>query len=238
MKFKHLFKGLMALTVLGLQFCAQGQGEKKVLDAKSFSEALAKTPDALVLDVRTPEEFAGGHLGNAVNVDWNGDGFDSWSKKIDKEAKIFVYCLSGGRSGSAGAALRQSGFQHVAEMEGGLMKWKAAGLPLIGGGNGPRGMQMADYEKQLQAGNQVVLVDFFAPWCGPCKKMKPELEKLEKENAAALKVVRIDADQNPDLAKALKVDALPVVLIYKEGQMQKRLEGYQSPAQLKTACGL
>ena len=87
MKFKHLFKGLMALTVLGLQFCAQGQGEKKVLDAKSFSEALAKTPDALVLDVRTPEEFAGGHLGNAVNVDWNGDGFDSWSKKIDKEAR-------------------------------------------------------------------------------------------------------------------------------------------------------
>ena len=68
--------------------------------------------------------------------------------------------------------------------------------------------------------------------------MKPELEKLEKENAAALKVVRIDADQNPDLAKELKVDALPVVLIYKEGQLQKRLEGYQSPAQLKAACGL
>jgi thioredoxin 1 len=235
---KNLLKGLLAITVLGLQFCAQGQGGKKVLDAKSFSEALAKTPDALVLDVRTPEEFAGGHLNKAVNVDWNSGGFDAWSKKIDKEAKIFVYCLSGGRSGSAGAALRQAGFQHVSEMEGGIMKWKAAGLPLSGEGSGPRGIQKEEYEKQLHAGNQVVLVDFYAPWCGPCKKMKPELEKLEKENAAALKVVRIDADQNPDLSKELKVDALPVVLIYKEGQLQKRLEGYQSPAQLKAACGL
>ena len=233
-----LFHGLLAITVFGLQFCAQGQGGKKVLDVKTFSEELNKTPDALVLDVRTPEEFAGGHLDKAVNVDWNGGGFDAWMKKIDKEANIFVYCLSGGRSGSAGAALRQAGFKHVTEMEGGMMKWKAAGLPVSGGGSGNRGMQMADYESQLKAETKTVLVDFYAPWCGPCKKMKPELEKLEKEHASSLKVLRIDADQNPDLAQQLKVDALPVVLIYKAGQLQKRLEGYQSPAQLKAACGI
>jgi thioredoxin 1 len=68
--------------------------------------------------------------------------------------------------------------------------------------------------------------------------MKPELEQLEKDHASALKVMRIDADQNPDLAGTLKVEALPVVLIYKGGQLQKRLDGYQSPAQLKGACGL
>ena len=235
---KFLFHGLLAITVFGLQFCAQGQGEKKVLDAKTFSEAMSKTPDALVLDVRTPDEFAGGHLDKAVNVDWNGGGFDAWMKKIDKEASIFVYCLSGGRSGSAGAALRQAGFKHVTEMEGGMMKWKAAGLPVSGGGSAKRGMQLTDYESQLKAESKIVLVDFYAPWCGPCKKMKPELEKLEKEHASALKVLRIDADQNPDLAQQLKVDALPVVLIYKAGILQKRLEGYQSPAQLKEACGI
>ena len=235
---KFLLNGLLAITVFGLQFCAQGQGEKKVLDAKAFSDALNKTPDALVLDVRTPDEFAGGHLDKAVNVDWNGGGFDAWMEKIDKEANIYVYCLSGGRSGSAGSALREAGFKHVTEMEGGMMKWKAAGLPVSGGGSGKRGMQLAEYESQLKTESKTVLVDFFAPWCGPCKKMKPELEKLEKENAASLKVMRIDADQNPVLAQQLKVDALPVVLIYKAGQLQKRLEGYQSPEQLKQACGL
>ena len=235
---KILIHALLAISVFGLQFCAQGQGEKKVLDAKTFAEALSKTPDALVLDVRTPEEFAGGHLNKAVNVDWNGDGFEAWSKKIDKEANIFVYCLSGGRSGSAAAALRQAGFKHVTEMEGGIMKWKSAGLPLSAAGSGSKGMQLIEYQNKLQAGSKIVLVDFFAPWCRPCQKMKPELEKLEKEQSAALNVLRIDADQNPDLAQQLKVDALPVVLIYKEGKLLKRLEGYQSPDELKKACGL
>lgn len=235
---KLISNALLVFIVFGLQFCARGQEAKKVLDANSFSNELVKTPDALVLDVRTPEEFAGGHLKNAVNVDWNGGGFDAWAKKIDKEARIFVYCLSGGRSGSAGSALRQAGFKHVAELDGGIMKWKAAGLPLTGGGSGRKGMLLADYERQLQAENKIVLVDFYAPWCGPCKKMKPELEQLENTHARALKVMRIDADQNPDLAKELKVDALPVVLIYKSGKLWKRLEGYQSPEQLKTACGL
>jgi thioredoxin 1 len=229
---------LMAISVFGLQFCAQGQGEKKSLPVAAFAEELKKTPDALVLDVRTPEEFAGGHLDKAVNVDWNGDGFDAWAKKVDKEANIFIYCLSGGRSGSAASSLRQMGFKHVLEMEGGIMKWKAASLPLSGAGSGKKGMQTAEFESMLKAESKIVLVDFYAPWCGPCKKMKPELEKLEKEHSANLKVVRIDADQNPDLAASLKVDALPLVLIYKAGQVQQRLEGYQSPTQLSTACGL
>ena len=234
---KYLLHSLLAISLLGLQFCAQGQGEKRVLDARTFAKEISQTPDALILDVRTPEEFAGGHLDKAVNVDWNSGNFDAWAKKVDKEANIMVYCLSGGRSASAGAALRLAGFKHVTEMEGGIMKWKAAGLPLSGAGSGKRGLQPAEFETQLKAESKIILVDFYAPWCGPCKKMKPELEQLEKENAGKLKVLRIDADQNPDLAAALKVDALPVVLIYKEGQQLKRLDGYQSPTQLKTACG-
>ena len=125
----------------------------------------------------------------------------------------------------------------MVEMEGGLMKWKAAGLPLAGENPGKKGMQIADYEKLL-LNDKIVLVDFYAPWCGPCKKMKPELEKLELENSAKLKVIRIDSDENPDLAKALGVDALPMVFIYKAGKQFAKLEGYQSPEQLKKAAGL
>jgi thioredoxin len=234
---KQFLLSTLTLITLVLVSCAQGNGEKKVLNAKAFSETLTNTPGALVLDVRTADEFAGGHLEKAVNVDWNGNGFEAWSQKIDKDASIFAYCLSGGRSGSAGQFLREKGFKNVVEMEGGLMKWKAAGLPLAGENPGKKGMQIADYEKLL-LNDKIVLVDFYAPWCGPCKKMKPELEKLEMENSAKLKVIRIDSDENPDLAKALGVDALPMVFIYKAGKQFAKLEGYQSPEQLKKAAGL
>jgi thioredoxin len=235
---KFFIHTLLLSTFLGLQFCASGQEEKKVLPAKQFSTELSDTPDALVLDVRTAEEFAGGHLKNAVNVDWNGDGFDRYAQKIDKEATIFVYCLSGGRSGEAGNALRNKGFKHVIELEGGIMKWKAAGLPLTEAGTPKKGMQVSEYESLVKAENKTLLIDFYAPWCGPCKRMKPELEKLEKDFASSLKVIRIDTDQNPELTTNLKIEALPVVLIYKGGKLVKRLEGYQSPDALRKECGL
>jgi thioredoxin len=230
---KFLVRTMLAISVFGLQFCAQGQGEKKVLDAKTFSEELSKTPDALVLDVRTAEEFAGGHLDKAVNVDWNSGGFDAWSKKIDKEANIFVYCLSGGRSGSAGAALRQAGFKHVSEMEGGIMKWKAAGLPLIGGGSGKRGIQPADYETQLKAESKTVLVDFYAPWCVPCKQMSPILDEISAEYKGKASIIRINIDENKKLAQDLKIDEIPFFKLYKDGKESGNYIGQMDKASFK-----
>jgi thioredoxin len=129
-----------------------------------------------------------------------------------------VYCLSGGRSGSAASKMRSDGFKEVYEMNGGMMKWRAANLPETTDNkvNKP-GMALADFNKLTQS-DKIVLVDFYADWCVPCKKMKPYLDEIASEMATKVQVVRINADDNQELMKALKVDALPVLKVFQKGK--------------------
>lgn len=90
---------------------------------------------------------------------------------------------------------------------------------------------MAQYNALLNS-NKLVLVDFYADWCAPCKKMKPYLDEISKEMKDKVVVVRIDADANKALAKALKVDALPVLLLYKGKKQIWSYKGYISKAEV------
>ena len=65
--------------------------------------------------------------------------------------------------------------------------------------------------------NQIVLIDFYAPWCGPCKKMEPMLEEFARENEGKIKVIRLNVDENKQLAMQLGIDEIPVVKIFKNG---------------------
>jgi rhodanese-related sulfurtransferase len=71
------------------------------LTASEFLKKMESLPEPAFIDVRTPQEFEGGHLENAINYDWNRTGFQEQTSKLDKSAPVFVYCLSGGRSGAA-----------------------------------------------------------------------------------------------------------------------------------------
>ncbi len=109
--------------------CSQGQNATS-LSAKAFSDKITNTPGATVLDVRTPEEFAGGHIAKASNVDWRSGHFEHQVMSLDKSKAVFVYCLSGGRSSSAAKKMRSMGFKEVYELDGGLNQWQAARLPI------------------------------------------------------------------------------------------------------------
>lgn len=198
--------------------CSNAQNQKTNLLAQEFADKLKEMPNAPILDVRTPEEFSGGHVANALNYDWNGDSFDKQIAGLDKSKPVFVYCLSGGRSGSAARKMRSDGFKEVYEMMGGMMKWRAANLPETTNNQVKKpGMTLADYSK-LTESDKIVLVDFYADWCVPCKKMKPYLDEISTEMAATVQVIRINADENAELMKELKVDALPVLKVYNKGQ--------------------
>ncbi|MDH4473896.1 MAG: thioredoxin [Fluviicola sp.] len=214
------FKFILIPIFVGLlNSCGMSQSEKIVLKPAAFQEKIAATENATILDVRTTEEFAGGHLENARNIDWTADGFDAKIAKLDKSNPYFVYCLSGGRSAAAAEHMRELGFKEVYEMDGGMMKWRSVGLPEVLGTAAPKtGMTIQDYEL-LIADEKIVLVDFYAEWCGPCKKMKPFLEEISTEMQATVKIVRIDVDKNPELAKELKIDALPTIQIYRNKQV-------------------
>lgn len=80
--------------------------------------------------------------------------------------------------------------------------------------------------------NGVTLVDFFATWCGPCKMLHPELEKLSDAYAGQAKIVKIDIDENRALASQYQIQSVPTILIFKDGQMIARQMGYQPYAKL------
>jgi thioredoxin 1 len=200
--------------------CSNGQQNAAfLLDPVAFEQKIKNTKDAVVLDVRTPGEYAKGHLADALNADWNGSEFKNQIKPLNKNEPVFVYCLSGGRSASAAASMRADGFTQVFELDGGIMKWRAANLPEVTKITATTTeMTEADF-KQLLTGDKIILVDFYDDWCAPCKKMKPYLDEISRDMSATVTVVRINADEHPGLCKALAVDALPVLQVYKNQEM-------------------
>jgi thioredoxin len=223
---KNLFPFLF-VTALLFAACSNGQSQntKTVLAATEFAAKIKELPGAPIIDVRSPEEFANGHVQNARNINWNGSDFDAQISKFDKSQPILVYCLSGGRSGSAASQMRSQGFKEVYEMEGGMMQWRSARLPETTDNKiVSSGMSKADFDKLLQT-DKIVLIDFYAEWCAPCKKMKPYLDEISTEMKDQVVVIRIDVDKNPGLAADLQVQGVPTLMLYKKGQLIWRKSG-------------
>lgn len=86
--------------------------------------------DLVVLDIRTPEEYAAGHLANAVNIDYYADDFEDQLQQLDLEVPYVMYCNSGNRSSNALPVMDTLGFVEVYELDGGIQAWYTAGLPI------------------------------------------------------------------------------------------------------------
>ena len=99
------------------------------LGAEAF-RARTQEPGVVVLDVRTPEEFAEGHLAGAVNVDASAPDFDEQVSELDADATYAVYCRSGSRSAAAVKRMQAGGFTDVEHLGGGILAWQEAGLPV------------------------------------------------------------------------------------------------------------
>ena len=212
---KMKLKFLIAIFLMAFVFhnCSDGQSKRTNLSAIDFANKTNELPAAPIIDVRTPDEFSKGHIQKAKNIDWNGNDFEKQITTLDKAKPIFVYCLSGGRSSLAASKMRNEGFKEVYELDGGIMKWRGANMPEVNE-NKPLGMTIQNY-KDLTKSDKIVLIDFYAEWCGPCKLMKPYLEEISKEKADKVVVIRINADDNQALCKELKIDVLPVLQIFK-----------------------
>ena len=86
-----------------------------------------------------------------------------------------------------------------------------------------------DFEKEVQG--EVVIVDFFADWCGPCQMLAPVLEELDKEGN--VKIVKINVDEIPELARQFRIMSIPTVMLFKNGQFVKKQLGYMPLEALK-----
>ncbi len=99
------------------------------VNVHEFSEII-KSEKGILLDVRTPGEFADGHLANCTLIDFNSPDFPTKISGLDKEENYFIYCRSGNRSMRAIQLMHQMGFKKMANMDGGIIAWHQNGLPL------------------------------------------------------------------------------------------------------------
>lgn len=225
---------LMLITVWS--GCGSNQTEEQKssvkLTAQAFSDKIEEVEYLQLVDVRTPEEFEKGHIEAAINIDWNSADFAEQIAMLDTGKPVFVYCLSGGRSGKAVEKLEKAGFEQIYELPGGMMEWRANNLPERTANEIEAGMTMQQYQALMKS-DKLVLVDFYADWCAPCKKMEPFLKRIATDMEDHLTLVRIDADANPALCQELGVEALPYLKLYQGDKLAWEHLGFIEEEELR-----
>jgi rhodanese-related sulfurtransferase len=103
----------------------------KNVSVAEFNELIKGRADAIILDVRTPNEVAQGIIKNANTIDFYNKNFKTEVDKLDKSKPVLIYCRSGRRSGIAMSTLRELGFSEVYNLQGGIIEWGQAGLEIV-----------------------------------------------------------------------------------------------------------
>jgi thioredoxin len=204
--------------------CSNGQQGITKLGPSEFKTEYESDKNGVLLDVRTPSEYSGGHISKSLNIDWNSDNAETMLKSLDPNKTYYVYCLSGGRSASAVNFMKEAGFKDIVELKGGIMKWRASNLPeekgeanrVSNSSNTSNTNLTLEQFNALTKSDKIVVVDIYAEWCAPCKKMAPYLADMKKNMSDKVEIIKIDADKNTELCKQLGVDALPTIYVYKK----------------------
>jgi phage shock protein E len=126
---KRLF-AVLILSSVALTACGSSGGNVTNLNVNDFASKIKDT-SVILIDVRTPAEFAAGHIEGALNIDFESGTFASDIQKLDKTESYAVYCRSGNRSGQATTLMSKDGFTSIFNLSGGVIDWANAGQALV-----------------------------------------------------------------------------------------------------------
>lgn len=131
-----VLSGLILVSTL-LGGCSTGQNQTlgaqtvKKLSPQEAETLINNNDNFTIIDVRTPDEYASGHLTKAINLDYRSQTFNDELGKLDKNKTYLIYCQSGNRSQKALDVMKELGFKKVYNMSGGISQWSADGLPVV-----------------------------------------------------------------------------------------------------------
>ncbi len=96
----------------------------------------------------------------------------------------------------------------------------------------------ADFEQLVINNDKPVVVDFWAAWCGPCKMVAPEMEKIAAKYEGSVDVVKVDVDANPRISQAFRIMSIPTIAFFKPGAQPQGVVGFRPMEQLEAQFGL
>lgn len=205
------------------------------INAKQFKSMIDKK-DGILLDTRTSTEFSSGHIQGAILIDLQLSNVRNTLLALPKNKPLYLYCYTGSRSLSVANFLSQNGYSRIINLQRGIIDWTNNNYALVTKSNAPKtvqpdGVSIDTYKRVTSKG--LVLVNFYAPWCAPCKKMMPVMDKLKREYAGKLQLLKVNFDASKALAKSVPVQTVPHILLFKNGKIVYSKSAAATESELK-----
>lgn len=206
------------------------------MSAADFKKATDKK-NVILLDTRSKGEYTRGHIDGSQLIDLQDPSVSKTLLALPKDKPIYMYCYSGARSMSIASFLTQNGYTKIYNLQRGLTDWSNNGFALVTANTAksqaqPDAMSLVDFQKTINE-KGLVFIDFYAPWCAPCKQMMPMMEELKNEYKGKIKIVKINSDASKDAAQKAGVKGVPYLLLYKNGKIIYTKDGLAQKAELK-----
>jgi len=224
-------KRLAVATLFYLLLLFSYAAYAQTVNADQFEKSLMRQHSAQLLDVRTQAEYDAGHLAHAVlaNIEDKAT-FTEQLNTLDKTQPVYLYAADS-RSHAAAQWMRANGFIQITELDGGIDAWKAAGKP-VEKTSGTHPISEKEYLQMISA-QPLVLIDFGASWCVPCRQMQPVIDTLAEQYSGVLTITFVDGGTQTLLMQDLHVNDMPAYILYRGGKEVWRKEGIVPKAEMQ-----
>ncbi len=235
---KTLYLSVLLIYLFNTSNAQDSFQENDVIQVNSIEfQKLIENTNGTFLDVRTKSEFSAEHIENSGQLNYYALDFKKKLLLLPSDQPIYLYCNTGYRSQKAAEYLIKKGYKNVYNLEHGIMEWNLKELPVIEGDKsllGKENMMTVNEYKKLISSDTTVFIDFYAPWCAPCRKMMPMIDSLKTEYHEKIKIVKVNADISKKLVKELKLIGVPYLVLYKNNEKLYEKSGMVKREELTT----